>query len=160
MNRTDARTTHEYDGELVIFLIGMTINRPWRVDKWLPTFAAMPPMLKELSQDPDSGLMGFQVSLSKINPVVTQYWNSLNKLYAYAGDPQSRHRPEWANFNRRVRKNPSIVGIWHETYLVDRAESVYFGTPDIGLAAVTKRVPVSARSARQRIAAGRTSSAD
>jgi hypothetical protein len=29
-----ARMTHEYDGELVVFLIGMYINKPWRPDLW------------------------------------------------------------------------------------------------------------------------------
>ena len=26
------RFTHEYEGELVVFLIGMRINKPWRPD--------------------------------------------------------------------------------------------------------------------------------
>ena len=37
-----SRLTHDYDGELVVFLIGMRINRPWRLDLWLPVFRAMP----------------------------------------------------------------------------------------------------------------------
>lgn len=27
-----SRTTHEHDGELVVFLIGMRLNQPWRID--------------------------------------------------------------------------------------------------------------------------------
>ena len=27
-----SRMTHDYDGELVVFLIGMRINKPWRPD--------------------------------------------------------------------------------------------------------------------------------
>jgi hypothetical protein len=42
------RMTHDYDGELVVFLIGMRINKPWRPDLWLPVFGAMPAMLAEL----------------------------------------------------------------------------------------------------------------
>ena len=30
------RMTHRYDGDLVLFLIGMRINKPWRPDMWLP----------------------------------------------------------------------------------------------------------------------------
>ena len=28
----NGRMTHQHDGELVVFLIGMRFNRPWRVD--------------------------------------------------------------------------------------------------------------------------------
>ena len=57
-----ARMTHGYDGDLVVFLIGMRINKPWRPDLWLPTFNAMPKMLAELSRDPDSGLLGYRMT--------------------------------------------------------------------------------------------------
>ena len=46
----NGRMTHDHDGELVVFLIGMRINRWWRPDLWLPVFNAMPPMLAELSE--------------------------------------------------------------------------------------------------------------
>ena len=42
------RMTARIDGELVVFLIGMRINRLWKVHKWLPVFLGMPKMLKEL----------------------------------------------------------------------------------------------------------------
>ena len=81
------RMTHEYEGELVVFLIGMRINKPWRPDLWLPVFSAMPRMLAELSQDPDSGLIGYRLTFGSGGPVVVQYWNSHEKLYAYASAP-------------------------------------------------------------------------
>ena len=55
------RSTHRYDGELVVFHIGMQINRWWRPDLWLPAFFAMPRMLKELSRDTDSGFLGYEL---------------------------------------------------------------------------------------------------
>jgi hypothetical protein len=137
--------THEYDGELVVFLIGMRINKPWRPDLWLPVFLAMPKMLAELSKDKNSGLLGYRLSMGSGGPFVVQYWNSIEKLYAYASDRNATHRPAWAAFNRRARKGPGTVGIWHETYLVDRAESIYFGMPAFGLAAATSSVPVARR---------------
>ena len=76
----------------VTFLIGMTVNKPWRVDAWLPVFAAMPGMLAELSRDPDSGLLGYRLLLGGRGPTVVQYWRSVEQLYAYASDPTSRHR--------------------------------------------------------------------
>lgn len=145
------RMTHQHDGDLVVFLIGMTINRPWRPDQWVPAFAAMPRMLKELASDPESGLLGFRVALEGINPVVIQYWDSLDKLYGYASDPAAEHRPAWGAFNRRARKNPGSVGIWHETYVVSGAETFYGGTPVMGLAKATASVPVVRHSARERL---------
>lgn len=159
MARTDGgRYTHHHDGELVVFLIGMTVNRWWRVDQWLPTMLAMGPMLRELSRDPDSGLRGYRLALEGPRPVVVQYWDSVDKLYAYASDRTATHRPAWAAFNQRARSAPGVVGVWHETFLVDRAESVYVGTPLAGLAKATVRVPVTGRkdAARQRLEATST----
>ena len=42
------RMTAEMDGEFVVFLIGMRINKPWKLHKWLPVLFAMPRMIKEL----------------------------------------------------------------------------------------------------------------
>jgi hypothetical protein len=147
------RMTHAHDGDLVVFLIGMRINRPWRLDLWLPVFLAMPAMLAELSKDNDSGLLGYRLTFGAGGPLVVQYWNSHEKLYRYASDRDGTHRPAWAAFNRRVRKAPGAVGIWHETYVVERAETIYAGMPASGLAAATSLVPVARRgeTARERL---------
>lgn len=145
-----APMTHDYDGEIVVFLIGMRVNRLWRPDMWWPVFAAMPGMLAELSKDPESGLMGYRLALSPGGPWVVQYWNSHEKLYAYASNPNAEHRPAWTRFNRMIRKAPGAVGIWHETYVVDRAETIYSGMPASGLAAATAAVPVARRGERAR----------
>jgi hypothetical protein len=152
------RMTHRYNGELVVFLIGMRINKPWRIDQWLPVFLAMTPMLTELFSDRESGLMGFRFTLTGGGPLLVQYWSSQEKLYAYASAPSSTHRPAWSAFNRRARSAPGAVGIWHETYVVDRAESMYVGVPASGLALATEAVPVTKASdrARARSDAGRT----
>ena len=145
------RMTHQHDGDLVVFLIGMTINRPGRPDQGVPAFAAMPRMLKELAADPESGLLGYRLAFEGINPVVIQYWDSLDKLYGYASAPAAEHRPAWGAFNRRARQNPGAVGIWHETYVVSGAETFYGGTPVMGLAKATESVPVVRNSARERL---------
>jgi hypothetical protein len=152
------RITHHHEGELVVFLIGMRFNRPWRVTTWLPAFLAMPRMLTELSKDPDSGLMGFRFTMSADGPVIVQYWNSREKLYNYASSPSAEHRPAWTAFNKRARKAAGAVGIWHETYQVERAETMYVAMPPIGLAKATESVPITKRSdrAQQRMADGVT----
>ncbi|WP_353807132.1 DUF4188 domain-containing protein [Agromyces sp. SYSU T00194] len=155
---TPGRMTHRYDGELVVFLIGMRVNRWWRPDLWLPAFLAMPRMLRELSTTPDSGFLGYRLLAGANGPYVVQYWSSHEHLYAYASDASGEHRPAWAAFNRRARRAPGAVGIWHETFQVERAETLYVGMPAFGLAAATERVPVGSHAdrARQRYAQGRT----
>lgn len=152
------RTTHRPEGELVVFLIGMRVNKPWRVDAWLPVFLSMPKMLAELSRDPESGLLGYRLTFGAGGPLLVQYWDSHDKLYAYASAQDAEHRPAWSAFNRRARKVPGSVGIWHETYLVDRAESMYVAMPPTGLALATESVPVQRRSDRglQRFQQGST----
>jgi hypothetical protein len=137
--------THDYDGELVVFLLGMRINKPWRLDLWLPVFTAMPAMLAELSKDKNSGLLGYWLTFGPGGPLVVQYWSSHEKLYSYATDRDASHRPAWSAFNRRSRKAPGAVGLWHETYLVERSESIYAGMPVSGLVAATSVVPVAKR---------------
>lgn len=83
---------------------------------------------------------------------------SIDKLYAYASSPVHEHRPAWSAFNRRARKAVGAVGIWHETFLVERAESMYVSTPPMGLPKATELVPVTSRHdrARARLDDGRT----
>lgn len=152
------RMTHRYDGELVVFHIGMTINRWWRPDLWMPAFLAMPRMLRELSMDEDSGFLGSELLVGAGGPYVVQYWSSIDKLYAYASSPAQQHRPAWTRFNQAARKAPGAVGIWHETFLVDTAESIYVSTKPMGLPKATELVPVGVRHdrAQARFADGRT----
>lgn len=152
------RRTHAHDDSLVVFHIGMRVNQPWRPDLWLPVFAAMPRMLAELAADPDSGLLGSRMIFEPLSPWLVQWWESEEKLYAYASNPAAMHRPAWTAFNARARRAPGAVGVWHETYVVSRAESMYVGMPPTGLAKATSVVPVgrNADRAAARLAAGAT----
>lgn len=150
------RRTHTPTETLTVFAIGMRVNKLARPDAWLPTLAAMGPMIVELSRDPDSGFLGARTLLGWRGPTVLQYWRSTTDLYRYASDTSSRHRPAWTAFNARARKTPGAVGIWHETYQVSAAETMYVDTPVMGLAAATGSEAVGARSDRaaQRLSAG------
>ena len=134
--------TAQIDDEVVVFLIGMRINRMWKFHKWLPVARAMPRMLRELSASRDSGFLGFHQWFG--NPTIAvQYWRSFEHLERYAKDPGSSHRPAWAAFNRAVASNGD-VGIWHETYRVRPGdfECIYNNMPLFGLARATNAVPV------------------
>lgn len=139
------RTTHQHDGEVVVFLIGMQVRRPWHVRTWMQSFLAMPRMLKELSSDRDSGLLGFRLTLEGFGATVIQYWESTEKLYAYANSSDHEHRPAWVDFYRAAKRRPGAVGVWHETYVADRAESVYVEMPTFGLAKATQEIPIGKR---------------
>ena len=42
------RYTTDNSEPIVVFIIGMRINKRWAVHQWLPVFKAMPGMIKEL----------------------------------------------------------------------------------------------------------------
>ena len=133
------RMSAEIEGDFVVFLIGMRINKIWKVHKWFPVFRAMPRMLKELDANPEIGCLGH----SSIGPVIVQYWRSFEALEDYARNKGREHLSAWADFNRRVGKSRGDVGIWHETYLVrdGEYEAVYSGMPAHGLGAAGSLKP-------------------
>ena len=146
-----ARMAVEIEGDFVVFIIGMRINKIWKVHKWLPTVRAMPRMLKELEGQPESGFLG---SISA-GLLIVQYWRSFEHLEAYARSHDHLHWPAWVAFNKRMRESREDVGIWHETYLIQAGqyEAIYSGMPRWGLGSVGALVPASGRkeSARGRV---------
>ena len=151
-----ARMTAAVEGDVVLFLIGMRLNRPWAVHKWLPVARAMPRMLRELYQNPSLGFMSHEMWFSR-TLILVQYWRSLDQLMAYASAREAEHLPAWQAFNRAVGTDGS-VGIWHETYLAQAGafESVYANMPPFGLGKVGPLVEAKGpyRSAAQRLASG------
>jgi hypothetical protein len=137
------RYTAHLDGPFVVFLIGMRINQPWKVWRWLPTLLAMGPMLRELYMHPEKGFRGAEFLFSLRGPLVLQYWRSFDHLERFARAKDDPHLPAWSRFNRAAARDGS-VGVFHETFLVDagRFESVYVNMPRFGLAAAAQHVPV------------------
>ena len=130
----DRRVGAEIEGEFVIFLIGMRVNSLFAVNRWLPVAKAMTRMQAELARKPDAGLMWQRNFLSGRVVMTLQYWDSMEKLFAYAHDREGEHFPAWAAFNRKVKDNPA-VGIWHETYRLtpENCENIYRNMPAFGL---------------------------
>jgi hypothetical protein len=152
----EGRMTAASEDEIVVFLSGMRFNSFTssprdRALRSRPVARAMPAMLAELSREKGNGLLGYQYLLGFPRVVyLVQYWDSKEKLLAYASAPDKRHRPAWAAFNRRLRAGRGKVGFWHETYVVPAGsyESVYVNMPEFGLGRATGVVPVARRGDR------------
>ncbi|MGI8666795.1 MAG: DUF4188 domain-containing protein [Jatrophihabitans sp.] len=145
-----AMTAHP-DSDVVLFLIGMNVNRWHRVRQWLPVFRAMKPMIVELLSDPSIGCLSARTYLSGRTVLTVQYWSSMEQLLAYAHNSKAKHLPAWRAFNR-VAAGTGAVGIFHETYPVGRggadmlpvshagSETLYRSMPLFGLALATNSV--------------------
>jgi hypothetical protein len=151
------RFTAQIDEPVVVFLIGMRINRPLSFREWVPVARAMGPMLKELYQHPEKGFLGGEFSSTVPGPAVVQYWRSFEDLERFARNPDDPHLPAWRRFNQLVGTDGS-VGIWHETYAVEASqhEAIYNNMPLFGLAKATRHVPAKGRleTARRRLRRG------
>ncbi|MGW7681314.1 DUF4188 domain-containing protein [Kribbella sp. NPDC054772] len=148
------RQTAAYDGEVVVFLIGMRVNSVFKPREWMPVLRAMGPMLRELMKDKDSGLLGFRTLPTWRGVTLIQYWESVEKLQAFANDNGRTHRPAWVEYFRNSFKG-GAVGIWHETYVVPagHTETIYGNMPLLGLGRARGVEPVGQRgeTAAQRL---------
>jgi hypothetical protein len=148
------RYTAQIDGPFVVFLIGMRVNKLWKIGKWLPVAREMRPMVEELMAHRELGLLHAQTFLYWRGIALVQYWRSFEQLEQYARNPSLSHLDAWRRFNKAVGADGS-VGIWHETYLVQggQHESVYGNMPRMGLARAGNHESISRRkeTARRRV---------
>jgi hypothetical protein len=147
------RMTAKMDSEFCVFLIGMRINRPLKVHKWLPVVRAMPRMLRELEAHKELGFLGGHFWLGR-TIISLQYWRSVKHLMDYSTDKSLQHAPAWAAFTRSVG-NSGDVGIWHETYVLAPGgyETIYHNMPPFGLGRAGTLVPATGQllHARERL---------
>lgn len=147
------RMTASHDEKFVVFLIGMRVNKWWKIHKWLPVSLAMPKMLKELYAQPEHGFVSAEAWFGRTT-IMVQYWRSFEHLEAYAKNREQEHLPAWKRFNKAIANNGD-VGIWHETYEVtpEKFESIYVNMPKFGVAKLGEHISVSEQrdSAKQRM---------
>ena len=132
--------------DIVVFMIGMRINRLRKVRSWAPVILAMPRMLVQLSRQPDSPLLDVRTWISGRDIMTVQYWRSAEELGRYARDADSIHAQEWRRFNQRIAAT-SDVGIWHETYAMsgEQVETLYGNMPAFGMARAHGMVSAASR---------------
>ncbi len=150
--------TADSDDEIVLFLVGMTFNKPWRVRAWWPVFTAMPKMLRALLSDPESGLLATRLTFGSRGPTVIQYWRSIEDLDRFARGKGTEHTKAWSAFMKSAASKSNDVGLWHETYRTTPGmrENLYFSTGPLGFSeAVPDLHPVqpAERTAKGRFAA-------
>lgn len=140
------RMTAHIEGPFCVFLIGMRINRLWKVHRWWPVARAMPRMLEELRRHPELGLLGGHGWFGGRTVMMQQYWRSFEHLTAYARRPDLAHLPAWGEFRKRVGDSGD-VGIFHETYRVENGnyEVIYHHMPAFGLGAVGELTEIGGR---------------
>lgn len=140
------------EGDFVVFVIGMRVNKLLSFSKWIPVFKAMGPMIRELYQNPEIGFLHTEFHFSWRRITLIQYWRSFDQLEAYAHG--KTHLVAWKEFNKNIG-NDGSVGIFHESYkIVNRgAEAIYNNMPSIGLGKAYSLAAVSkeSQSARERM---------
>lgn len=145
------RFTAHVHQPIVVFLVGMRINRVRAVRKWLPVVREMQPMLATLSQHPEKGLLHAEIFVGWRSIVLMQYWRSFDDLEHFARDRDDPHAAAWQRYMRNIGGDGS-VGVFHETYVIQpgSAESIYANMPRFGLAAATTHVPADGPRAEAR----------
>jgi len=147
------RYTTENEEDIVVFVIGMRVNKRLAVHKWLPVFLAMPGMIRELyTNKEDLGFLSMESYFGLRTTAMIQYWRSMDDLLAYA--KFEKHMNAWKNFYKKIGNNQT-VGIYHETYQVKKGnyESFYGNMPHYGLGKALDLIPITAKhdSARKRL---------
>ena len=143
----EGRQTASYDRDVVVFLIGMRVNSLRRA-------AAVDPGRRRRwgrccgvdARTRTAGCSRFRTLPGLRQVTMIQYWESVEKLQAFANDAQRTHRPAWTEFYRKAYKG-NTVGIWHETYVVPAGniETIYANMPLLGLGQVSGVAPVNTR---------------
>ena len=109
------RTAGVIEGDFVVFVIGMRMNRFWKVHKWLPiawAFRRAPGTVQAAGRRVARGPPDAR---RHAESPVCAFWRSFEHLERFARDPDKAHLPTWAAFNKRVGTSGD-VGIWHETF--------------------------------------------
>ncbi len=116
--------------DVVVFIIGLRINRLRSVRQWLPTVQRWDRCYKSVMKTM-SVLISHESLVGWRSVTLIQYWRSTEELMAYAHG--SRHLTAWKRFNQKARTSEA-VGIFHETFEVSNYESMYVNLPTRGLA--------------------------
>ena len=145
----------ELDGEVIVFPIGMKINRWWAIHRWFRPVVSTVRLWRHVQfVRPDGYLFGYLFFYSRGVGMV-QYWRDFEALEAFAQDRGQPHLAAWRQLVSQTSHDQTF-GYWHETYVVDasNSETIYGSMAPFGLAAAAGYATVGAKSenARSRLA--------
>ena len=64
-------------------------------------------VLNELGKMPDSDMLHYESWFGRTT-IMIQYWRSFEALERYAKNTDLKHRPAWAEFNRKINSNGDV----------------------------------------------------
>lgn len=138
----------------VLIIVGMRVNRPWKLHRWLWFSFQARAMTRWALSTPHSGLLDASWGWLGSSAVGVQYWRTFEDLERFAADPDAPHLRAWRRYTRRIGSSGDL-GLWHEVYRVTPGgyEAAYVNTPRLGLAAATGHEPIGpgAETARKRM---------
>ncbi|WP_434530111.1 DUF4188 domain-containing protein (plasmid) [Haloarcula sp. NS06] len=138
------RMAAEIDGECVIYINGMRLNKLRALPKYLHAGLEAGRMFKRLEADPDSGFLGYLPAYMGLRSgAAIQYWRSLEDIRRFARDPDGPHIPAWKWYNEEIGNNGEL-GFWAELYVVKDGsfETFYRNVPPTGLGEHGTLVPM------------------
>jgi hypothetical protein len=148
------RYTAEMADPVILFAIGMRVNRLLAVHRWLlPTFNTLRLWIHLKTSPPEGYLYGY-LYLYWRGIGMMQYWKNFDSLEAFAHDMNQPHLKSWRQLAVQTESDRTF-GYWHETYEIepDKTEAIYGSMPVFGLAAASNHVELKAKenSARGRL---------
>jgi len=136
------RMTVQLDESKIVFLIGLRLNKLWKIHRWWRLVLTMPKILKELQQQKVAGFITGNIWYGR-NILMVQYWDDFKSLEEYAKNNSKSHMPIWTYFNLKILSSAD-VGVWHETYQIEpgKFEAIYTNMPSYGLGKVGNYVEI------------------
>jgi len=122
---------------MAVFLIGMRINKWYRVDLWLPPLMAMGKMLRELQEhDVKLGYYGGEtygmIAMAFGYPSLqVTYWESVEKVISFSSG--TIHKDSMRNYMKAMQRARGAVGVWHELFEIGKVEGMHRDMPEFGL---------------------------
>lgn len=147
------RYTANSDEPVIVFTIGMRINRAWAVHKWWKPTVNTVKLWWHIQRGnrPDGYLNGY-LYFYAWGVGMVQYWRDFDALEAFSHDREQPHLQAWRHLFAQS-KDDTTFGYWHETYQVSpgKHEAIYGNMPRFGMAAATGHEPIGSTTEAARL---------
>ncbi|MEM9464898.1 MAG: DUF4188 domain-containing protein [Actinomycetota bacterium] len=137
----------DLDAEVVVFPIGMKINRLWAIHRWARPTVNTVRMWWHVQRNHPDGYLGGYLFVYARGVGMMQYWRDFDALEAFSRDDTRPHVAAWRQLLAQTRDDQTF-GYWHETYVAGPAtsETIYGSMPPFGLSEAVGATPIAGRS--------------